>query len=169
MGIVFVVPEIIKGSKEYWAVHFAATDLVQARQAVEQAGGSIVYHTYHTDLGSHLIARDDQGAAFTLTAPVNPRVDTTRLSANDGTQPQIKPALKWRAGLGLVGVYLIVLLEQDWAWGLLFLFWVIPDLKSRVTYFIEPITRASNPVLYWATVLTWLGLSSYLLITPLLG
>lgn len=57
----------IKGDKEYWAVYFAVQDLARAQQAIEQAGGSVVY-TYDTPAGQVLVAHDDQGAAFQLTA-----------------------------------------------------------------------------------------------------
>ena len=72
--------------------------------------------------------------------------------------------------VGLLLIYLTVILYPgyQWLWGVLFLYWVIPDLFTGSTYFIEPIHRNVNPVLYWLIVLTWLALSAYILVEALL-
>jgi len=165
VGSIQVAPNAIKGEKEYWAVSFAVKDLSAAKRAVEQAGGAVVYE-YANALGSHLIVHDDQGAAFTLTALTD---DTSYYAASHTTTHQhLNNSIKWRAIVGLIGVYLIVLLEQDWAWGLLFLYWVVPDLKTGVTYFIQAVDRRHSPATYWAIVGTWLAMSAYLLIEAIL-
>ena len=69
--------------------------------------------------------------------------------------------------MGLILVYLAIFLELDWVWGLLFLLWVLPDLKTGTTYFIEPLSIRSQPFLYLAVTLTWTFLSLYLLIAAL--
>lgn len=66
---------------------------------------------------------------------------------------------KWRVWLGLLMVIVLSLLDWDWIWGILFLIWIIPDLGNGVTYFIEPVYKAKNPLLYWGVVVTWVGLS----------
>lgn len=68
---------------------------------------------------------------------------------------------KWRTIVALILMYLIVLMNWEWAWGILFLIWVIPDLFSGNTYFIELITKKENPILYWCIVITWLAFSLY--------
>ncbi len=70
---------------------------------------------------------------------------------------------KWRTVLGLVLLYLAILLNWQWMWGVLLLYWVIPDCSSGVTYFLEPISRRENPLLYWLIVGTWFVCSAYLL------
>ena len=85
------------------------------------------------------------------------------MTSSTSAEP-ISTNIKWRSLIGLIGIYLICLSEQNWGWGVLFLFWVLPDLKSGTTYFIEPLSRRSNPFLYWAVVLTWIVLSLYLLL-----
>ena len=47
--------------------------------------------------------------------------------------------LKWRTIIGLLLIYTTVVLypSYQWIWGLLFLYWVIPDLFTGTTYFIE--------------------------------
>ncbi|MEM9348080.1 MAG: VOC family protein [Planctomycetota bacterium] len=67
VGSVQVAANEIKGDKEYWAVCFTVQDLAQAAQTIEQAGGQVV-DQYETSDGQVLIARDDQGATFYLTA-----------------------------------------------------------------------------------------------------
>ena len=66
---------------------------------------------------------------------------------------------QWRVWIGVLFVILITLMNWQWAWGILFLIWVIPDIRNRVTYFIEPVERDGSPILYWVIVLTWIALS----------
>lgn len=72
-----------------------------------------------------------------------------------------KSAIKWRSILGLILLYLVIWYNWQWAWGILFLIWVIPDLISGVTHFIEPIEKKENPVLYWVIMVSWLLLCMY--------
>lgn len=158
IGSVQVAANEVKGDKEFWAVFFTVTDMRKARNDIENNGGKIIYELDNSD-GHHLLAYDDQGAAFFLTHVKQGGGSEATTQSQSGSSPNIK----WRSFIGLVGIYLIVLFEQDWAWGLLFLFWVVPDLKSGTTYFIEAVERRSNPWMYWAIVLTWLGLAAYML------
>ena len=73
--------------------------------------------------------------------------------------------LKWRATVGLILVYVAAIFNLQWAWGILFLFWVIPDLFTGITYFIEPVEMKLNPILYWIIVVTWLAMSAYMIAT----
>ena len=75
---------------------------------------------------------------------------------------------KWRAIAGLILVVVAVLLEANWIWGALFLLWVIPDIKYGVTHFMERIDRRKNSVTFWLVVATWVCLSIYLLVEPLI-
>lgn len=58
-------------------------------------------------------------------------------------------------------MYIAILMSWEWAWGVLFLYWVIPDLFSGVTYFVEPIYKNENPNLYWVIVISWILLALY--------
>lgn len=71
--------------------------------------------------------------------------------------------IKWRTIIGLLMLATALVMNWDWVWGLLFLFWVIPDLFTGTTSFIEEIKRAEHPILYWIIVMTWIGLSFYML------
>ncbi|NEO52132.1 MAG: hypothetical protein F6K54_02950 [Okeania sp. SIO3B5] len=67
--------------------------------------------------------------------------------------------IKWRTILGLILVWVGTILNWEWMWGILFLIWVISDFFTGVTYFIEPITKKDNPLLYWLIMISWVALS----------
>ena len=73
----------------------------------------------------------------------------------------------WRSIIGLIFIYLAILLEINWFWGVLFLYWVIPDLFTGMTYFMEPVERQEKPILYWIIVLSWIWMGIYTIITNL--
>jgi|GEM_PF-1366245 len=66
---------------------------------------------------------------------------------------------KWRTIVGLLLMYAAVGLNWKWIWGILCLYWVIPGIAMGVTYFIEPIERKENPVLFWIISITWVAFS----------
>ena len=68
---------------------------------------------------------------------------------------------KWRTILGLIFMYIAIWFNWQWAWGILFLLWVIPDLITGVTYFMEPVEKKENPILYWIIILSWILMSVY--------
>ena len=65
--------------------------------------------------------------------------------------------------IGLVLMYIAVFMDWQWAWGILFLLWVIPDIFSGVTYFVEPIEKDKNPILYWIIIVSWVLMALYAL------
>ncbi|APD07145.1 hypothetical protein UJ101_01629 [Flavobacteriaceae bacterium UJ101] len=68
---------------------------------------------------------------------------------------------KWRTIVALILMYLIIFMQWEWAWGILFLIWVIPDLITGSTYFMEPIHKKENPILYWFIMITWISMCFY--------
>ncbi|BDD09333.1 hypothetical protein FUAX_17650 [Fulvitalea axinellae] len=68
---------------------------------------------------------------------------------------------KIRAILGLCLLYVAIFQNWTWVWGVMFLVWVIPDIRFGTTFFIEPVERKDNPILYWIIIFTWLSLSAY--------
>ena len=78
--------------------------------------------------------------------------------------------IKWRTIIGLVLIYATVVLYPgyQWIWGVLLVYWVIPDLVSGTTHFIERISRSENPVLYWVIVITWLAMAAYIFVEAFL-
>jgi len=69
--------------------------------------------------------------------------------------------IKWRSIVGLIIIYIAMWLNWQWIWGLLFILWVIPDLFSGVTYFLEPVEKNKNPILYWVIIGSWILMSLY--------
>ena len=66
---------------------------------------------------------------------------------------------KWRALIGLLIIYMAVVLNWQWIWGVFTLYWIIPDFFTEVTYFIEPVYRKNNPIVYWLILITWIAFS----------
>lgn len=77
----------------------------------------------------------------------------------------MKNTTKWRTIIALILMYIALFMNWEWAWGVLFLLWVIPDLFSGVTFFIEPIQRNENPMLYWIIIVSWILMAAYSLST----
>ncbi len=69
--------------------------------------------------------------------------------------------IKWRTILGLILMYIAMWFNWQWAWGILFLIWVIPDIYTGNTYFIEYIEKKSSPILYWVIVVSWILMALY--------
>ncbi|MEM9419721.1 MAG: VOC family protein [Planctomycetota bacterium] len=170
IGAVQVASNDVKGDKEYWGSFFAVPDLDKAVQQTQSLGGQVLYtHTNHD--GTHHLIRDPQGAACYLTQSGNaptPGSSHTPVTSTANSGAGTSVFAKWRTILGLILVYLAVLTETSWVWGVLFLIWVLPDLKTGVTHFIEPVPRRGHPVLYWTIVITWILMSGYMLLEPLL-
>lgn len=68
---------------------------------------------------------------------------------------------KWRSMSALFLMYIVIFFDMQWVWGVLFLFWVIPDIRNGVTYFLEPVERQSNPFEFWAIVGSWILMSVF--------
>lgn len=73
---------------------------------------------------------------------------------------------KWRTILGLLIILAAIVFNWSWMWGILFLLWVIPDIRNGYTFFIEPINRKDHSLLYWIIVVMWLLMSAYFLLEP---
>lgn len=93
------------------------------------------------------------------------REATKRAGHKQNSNSSSNSKIQWRVWLGLAFVILMSVMNWQWAWGILFLIWVIPDIQNRVTYFIEPVERDTSPMLYWTVVCTWIALSLFSLST----
>ena len=71
---------------------------------------------------------------------------------------------KWRTLIGLFLVGIAFWFDLSWVWAILFLIWVIPDLFTGVTHFMEPIHKKENPLFYWLIMAIWLLMSGYMLV-----
>lgn len=43
-------------------------------------------------------------------------------------------------------------------WGLLFLYWVIPNMVNGQAFLLTEVSRASSPVLFWCIQVAWVVL-----------
>lgn len=50
-------------------------------------------------------------------------------------------------------------------WGLLFLYWVIPNFYSGHAFLISDIARDDDPVLFWLIQVTWVVFGIVLLVS----
>lgn len=144
------IPTEIKGKFEYWAVYFTVKDVDTAINTAVKRGGVLLVKDA-TDTGTVALLQDPDGAMFML---MGQEVDAG-WSLFGGKSKTI---------IALFAVYLAVMFSRDWAWGALFLVWLIPDLRSGTTYFVEPVERSSHPLLYWLIMLSWLWISLFLII-----
>ena len=161
VGGIQVALNSIKGDKEFWAVFFGVDSVPEALERVKAAGGVLV-SDHASARGRHWLVKDQQGAAFFLEEAQGGRAPSAAVP------PAVPPAApawrKWRSVVGVLLIWVAVLMDLGWVWGLLFLLWVLPDLKSGQTHFLEPVSRRDNPWIYWGIVLTWLILSGFLLL-----
>ena len=144
------LPNTVKGTKQYWMVVFAIQNVPTALTQVTKHGGTVEYTE-----GNTAIVRDPDGAAFMLQ------------EVNNGASTGSSHTKKWRTVLALLGIYIAVLFNWNWVWGLVFLLWILPDVRSGSTYFVEPITRQESPILFWIIVCSWIGMSVYMLLGAL--
>ena len=72
--------------------------------------------------------------------------------------------MKWKSLIGVALLWAAVILGIEWVWGLVFLMWLIPDLMSGDTYFLEYISRKENPISYWLIMGSWLIFSVWILV-----
>ena len=70
--------------------------------------------------------------------------------------------------LALIVIYVAVLMGWQWVWGILFRMWTVPALYSGQVNLIGPVAKKENPTLFWLIVLTWIGLSAYLIFADLI-
>lgn len=155
---VFELPEDIRGRFEFWGVHFAVDSLSEAKARLIGLGGEVIYED---GAQQELLARDLNGAAFFLTAGETQKA---------GSGSSVEGASRWpvKTALALIVLWGAVLFDATWLWGLLFLVWTVPALRSGTTYLVEPVTRRNHPVFFWGIVGTWIFLSLYLILFDLL-
>ncbi|PIE78666.1 MAG: hypothetical protein CSA15_06650 [Candidatus Delongbacteria bacterium] len=80
---------------------------------------------------------------------------------NEQAKSDRKRKFKWRSILALILVYIVILFEMEWVWGILFFIWLIPDLTSGTTYFVEEVNRKTNPFEYWLIMGSWAAMTFY--------
>ncbi len=49
-------------------------------------------------------------------------------------------------------------------WGLLFLYWTIPNFYSGHAFLLSDVTRDEDPILFWAVQIAWVVLGALLVV-----
>lgn len=57
--------------------------------------------------------------------------------------------------IAFVGLIAALILGWQWPWGLLFIYWAVPALRSGETHLLGPVSRKQDPFLFWAIVTLW--------------
>jgi predicted transcriptional regulator YdeE len=73
--------------------------------------------------------------------------------------------IKWKTIIALAAVWFAVIMNWSWIWGVVFLIWVIPEIRLGRAYFIESVERKQHPLLFWIVILSWILMSVYILVT----
>ncbi len=63
----------------------------------------------------------------------------------------------WPTLAGLALLWAATLANQTWILGVLFLGWAAWDITTGESFFLQRIRRASNPVVFWAVEVSWIG------------
>ncbi len=153
------VPEQVRGTFRYWMPCFAVASKAQTLARLAEMDGQVF--TEFED-GRALVA-DRQGAHFMI-RPLAQVGQVAPAPKQRGGRPSVP--LAWKAMLGLGCIWLAVALDFQPFWGVLFLLWTWLAIKSGRADFIEPVSRTTAPVLYWALIGTWVLLSVWLILAP---
>ncbi|MEM7535554.1 MAG: VOC family protein [Chloroflexota bacterium] len=183
------VPNELKGKAQFWIPYFSVKNVDSTLGIISREGGELI-HREDSGEGVLAMAQDPQGAAFALienpaavlqSATPNRNQSTQQQQRSSGEKQDIASGTESRSAnrsfierfkpytfLALIVVYIAAIYNLIWVWGLLILLPLIPDIRSGVTFLVEPIERTKNPVWYWAIIVTlfWMGL--YLVFTPFL-
>lgn len=141
--------ESVTGAFQYWMPIFEVQSQKEIKQTVKKLGGEVLVEL---DDG-RVIYTDEQGGSFMCRE--QPYLEKKRVKNTKMTG--------WKTLVALIIIWASILLELQWLWGVFFLWMLIPDLKRGSTYFVEFITKKSNPLVYWLTMGSWLIMAIYLL------
>ena len=149
IGAVQEVSNAVKGEKEYWGVFFGVDSLDKVKQRVIDNGGKLIYED------PSITALADPFDAFFHIVPLQKQkaLDLESSSRSNG--------IRWKVILGLALIVLSIFSGWHWLWGLFFGIWVFLDLRSGHTHLMEPISKKTDPILYWIVVSVWTVLGVY--------
>ncbi|WP_170371180.1 hypothetical protein [Ruegeria arenilitoris] len=46
-------------------------------------------------------------------------------------------------------------LGLQWPWGLVFLWWAVPSIRSGQAFLIDTVNREADPLLFWTVTVLW--------------
>ena len=71
----------------------------------------------------------------------------------------------WMTVLALVGLLVALYMNWSWPWGLLFIYWTVPSILTGQTQLIGPLSRETQPILFWVVIALWLSLGAMMILT----
>lgn len=57
-----------------------------------------------------------------------------------------------KVGIVLVLLYVAVIFNVTWLWGLLFLYWAAHSMMTGHVFFVEDISRRENMPMFWTVI-----------------
>lgn len=52
-------------------------------------------------------------------------------------------------------------------WGLLFLYWTVPNFYSGHAFLLSDVKRSDDPILFWAVQIAWIVLGAWLVVSDI--
>ncbi|WP_050602625.1 VOC family protein [Ruegeria sp. 6PALISEP08] len=157
------VPEAIRGKFRYWMPCFGVRSVGDTLRQIEARDG----HHHNGLPEGRVLVSDRQGAHFMIqnagqnAAAVGETPHVTERNTTDG--------IAWKSLVALACVWLAVIMDLQVFWGVLFLIWACLALKSGRADFVEPIDRATRPLMFWLITGTWIVLSSWVILGSVFG
>jgi len=68
---------------------------------------------------------------------------------------------KWRTMVALVPLIIAIVMSWWWFFTLLFIWQIIISLQTEKVEYVEEITKAAHPYLYWLIISIWIFLAVY--------
>ena len=63
--------------------------------------------------------------------------------------------------LALALAWMVLALGMSAPWGVLILLWVAPTIHRGSIHFVEEVSRARSPLLFWCIEATWIACGVY--------
>jgi radical SAM superfamily enzyme YgiQ (UPF0313 family) len=71
-----------------------------------------------------------------------------------------KNGFKWKTYLALLLLIPAIYFDlANFMFGALFLYWSLQGIKQKEIFFVEPIKKQENPILFWCITILWIALS----------
>ncbi|MCY3630753.1 MAG: hypothetical protein F4120_02255 [Rhodothermaceae bacterium] len=65
---------------------------------------------------------------------------------------------RWVNVVALAVLLVATLMNWMWIWGILFIYWAVPAFLTSETHLVGPISRDTQPVIFWLVTVLWIVL-----------
>ena len=73
----------------------------------------------------------------------------------------------WKTIAALLFMALAIYFDWQWFWAIFILLGLLNVLKSKSIHFVEEVSRAESPKLYWTMIVIWTLLALYSMLSYL--